>query len=223
MRGKALFALIALALTGPPIVSATTISFDYLGTSYGTMTISVQDFNSLAVRYDASSSPPIPSGTEATGFGFTFVPVTTIPNSVSNPTNGEFTWDRNDLNWIPLTNLNAIPNPANSSTITKADFYFGATEGNANNINPPGILPGQSDIFYLNFSGVNFSAQTFDLDNFISVTGVRLQSLPNDINGGSLFLAGGGNGTSVPEPKTLFLLGGGLLGLVGYGRKRMKK
>ena len=196
MRVKALLGLMALMLAMPSIVSATTVttvSFDFNGISWGSMIISVQDSDTLSVRYDASSSSIIPAGSQATGFGFTFVPSSLVPNAIMNPSNGYFGWDQNSLNWIQLGNMNSIPNPANSSTISKSDFWFGATEENSNNINPPGILPGQSDIFYLDFSGVYFLAGDFNLDNFISVTGVRLQSLPSDINGGSLFLVGDSN------------------------------
>ena len=49
------------------------------------------------------------------------------------------------------------------------------------------------------------------------------------VTGSNVFLSNGltadytGTPSSVPEPSTLLLLGSGLLGLVGYGRKRMKK
>jgi len=39
-----------------------------------------------------------------------------------------------------------------------------------------------------------------------------------DTNGGN-----GGNPSPIPEPATLILLGTGLVGLAGYGRKRFKK
>jgi hypothetical protein len=39
----------------------------------------------------------------------------------------------------------------------------------------------------------------------------------------TVYLNNVGGPTNVPEPSTLLLLGSGLIGLVGYGRKRMKK
>jgi MYXO-CTERM domain-containing protein len=184
------------------------------------MTVSVLDADSLQVRFDALN-PAGASGFQVTGFGFDFNPEN--PNlTVSNPTNGQFSFDQNNLNWIKLTNLNSIPNPANSDTVKKDVFEFGVTEGNANNLNPPGILANQTDIFYLNgFSGLTAST---DLDALIDWAGIRIQSLPGSINGGSLFLVNGSAPppptTRVPEPAPLTLLGLGLLALRLQRRRR---
>lgn len=210
---------------------------DYLsGAIWGTMVISVidGDADTLMIRYDASESPPIPWDPDSdvtpqvTAFGFTFVPSTLIPDTVSNPDDGDFSYDLDALNWTKLSKVNQIPNPANGDefvpAIDKADFFFGATEGEEGNINPPGILPDETDVYYLNFesAAVDFLDLDFSLDDFVALTGIRLQSLPNDINEGSLFLVGKtGNGdTPVPEPTTMLLFGCGLFGMGVLGRKR---
>jgi hypothetical protein len=198
---------------------------DFLGgASWGSMTATVLDSDTLMIRYDSSNA--IPSGSQVTGFGFTFIPDTATPNNVGNPVDSTFAVDRDDLIWIKLNNLNCIPNTSNGEefipNITKGDYLFGVTEGNPKNINPPGILPGEVDIFYLNFEGIPDLRTLSDLNDFIEITGIRLQSLPDDINGGSLFLAGQ-EIVPVPEPSALLLLGSGLLGLALYNGRRLKK
>lgn len=213
--------LTGLLASWATMASAASITYtfsdlDFLsGASWGTMTVSTMDADTLQVQYDADSS--IPSDSQATAFGFNF---DVDLDSVSDPAS-----DANPLTWAKLTNLNAIPNPSNGDEffpgLTKDDFTSGATEGTANNITPPGILPGQSDIFYLNFSGTAFTCSTFSLADFINSTGVRLQALPDDINEGSLFLAGKDPVPS-PEPATMLLLGTGLAGLAASSRRKRK-
>jgi hypothetical protein len=60
---------------------------------------------------------------------------------------------------------------------------------------------------------------------FTSSTPSVVKKISNDNPGGSETLPVGENteGSTVPEPTTLALLGAGLIGLVGFGRKKFKK
>lgn len=206
-------------------VSFTFSDNDFLGgISWGTLEITAVDADSLSVKYTATSSPLIPAGSEATGFAFTFVPNTTLA-TVSNPTAGAYNWDLDGLAWYVMDENQSYPNPANGDEfippITKFDYYFRL----GNDPNNAGVQPGQADVFFLQFTGVPDLTDEQNLENFIALTGVRLQSLPENINTGSLFLAGRKyrEDNPIPEPSTMLLLGAGLLGLGAWRRRKAAK
>ncbi len=246
LRGMAGFAMGVAASFGAPKADAASLTYAFsytqASTTYEFGTVTVSTSNSLpsilTVRVTAPASAPAAiAGVQITGVVYAFTPNVTSA-AVINPGNNAYQDDLNSLNWAFLTNMNAIPNPANSSAVRKGDFEFGASTGNGNNFNPPGVALGQSDVFMVSIGGLpsSYTASgawaNLDIASFIDHIGIRIQSIDNSVNGGSLLLVGAVEapppppppppGPSIPEPATLALFGAAMLGLGAVGRRRRR-
>jgi len=201
--------------------------------SWGTLEIVAIDSDTLQVTYTASSASIIPDGSAVAGFAFLFNSGTIGENGVRNPAADAFSYDLDLVDWHKLDNVNNLPTPANLDefpSLSADPFSDGATtDSSGNNVNQANgaILPGQTDTFYIDLSDLtSIDLLTVDLTEFVELTGVRLQSLPDEINDGSLFLIGrlddgtAGPAAVVPEPSTVILLGVGVLGLNLASRKK---
>jgi hypothetical protein len=107
------------------------------------------------------------------------------------------------------------------------DYSTGASSKTGGNVNwqggntHTGIALNNSKTFDFGINSqteiANFTDILANQENFIAV---RFQGFANEAS--AKLTGGGGGGAQVPEPATIFLLGSGLLGLLGYRKKFWK-
>jgi hypothetical protein len=81
------------------------------------------------------------------------------------------------------------------------------------------------------WSGDYGTGKLYKFDIATGATDNQLQTIDTGVGSDSLYgvtvfgeiTAGGGGGGVIPEPATMLLLGSGLIGLAGYGRKKFFK
>lgn len=250
LRGIAGFAMGVAAGFGAGPADAASLTYGFSFTdgpttyNFGTVTVSTSNAlpDVLTVRVTGPSSPPAAiANMRITGVVFAFTP-NESGASVDNPADSAFTDDRNGLLWHWLSNLNAIPQPSNSSTVLSNDFEFGATTNSTGNgFGGPGVRAGQSDVFMISSFGLDDSYYEddqgnsiwgdLDLTTFVQHIGIRVQTIDSSVNGGSLLLVGTPElapppppppppAPAIPEPASLALFGAAMLGLGAMRRRR---
>ena len=217
-----LFSTVLILFFSVNISEGALIQFNYEATITDTKPLS-----SYGSSYPAEYIVDLHVGDKITG-NF-FVDTGSSPSAVLP--SGNEVYDISNRSTIEFGGITLIGLTNNHYYIDKStsDFVYwiqGAFESPPLSGAPPGVVS-YTDTFgfrFYNTTGVDVSLENLpsvlNLDNFDGTVGVNMFR----------FTLYGFNGQmdkleshQVPEPSTLLFLGTGLLGLVGYGRKRIKK
>jgi len=140
-----------------------------------------------------------PSGSGNTYYGYgLYTYQTTFDLTGLDPNSVQITgyWSTDDVGWMYL-NL-ADPNIFSLSNMVDSGASFGALRSFS--------ISGSNGLFQSGLNTLTFAV--WDAGN--AVTGLRMDITSATAN-------------QIPEPGTMLLLGSGLAGLIGYGRRRLKK
>ena len=229
MRSIRIASLI-IALTVLPIGTfAATITADLVysnvlpdGTLYGQVTVSSLDTQTVQFYVDVFT-PPLVKGGDNYGiktFGFNMNPDFTIDGNhrlkFIGPSDWEFSEDKNISEFGVFDIRYTGPGDKSQDPLVFSLMYKTRT-----NSSSPWVyqLLSPENFFDENNKDFNFVAHVIDIH-----TGLFESS---DCGGSkeitSAYFADGEIQTPVPEPGTMILLGSGLVGLAGWGRKKFRK
>ena len=184
------------------------------GVIYGTVTLTQGDAYTVNFQVDMST-PPLTAGTnfgiQSFGFNTSLLdPVTTGSPSSRTPTSyfefaGSSDWDfRYNRNSSEFGNFELFyTGPGDRQDPLLFSLQYNPGDG------PMAISI--ADFYVANVEGYHFVAHVADF------------TYPNSSVNSAWFADGNGNGnTPIPEPGTLMLLGAGLVGIAGLGRRRLR-